>query len=216
MKKKEKVSPAENLTDDQLPEDVSELNENETELSENETETDETQNDPRQIITQECKFILTAAELNEKIRKLVDIRNIQIPMIQSTLSLVTKRYKNEIEELENEAIALGNTFIAKHELRKTDCMWHYNPKTKQMDLIRLSFENPDDKLLIGDECFEEIKNSSDCTCENWQFYPKLVIETRSLTPDEQQLQLELDKKTKVKESEDQPESAKNHTKKFKI
>lgn len=189
---------------------LNENDENENEEN-NEVEQDDFEPQKIKIIVKELKFKLTQSELDAKVGELVQITNVKIPMIQDTMKLATKRYKAEIDELESEAFKIGNIFISKNEDRKCDCVWRYNRKSKKMDLVRLAFKDPQEQESSGEILSLMRENLVDEDGYPWEdraWYPDIVIESRDLTPEERQLELDLKKKSVTPEMKEDEKNVK--------
>lgn len=149
-------------------------------------------------INRVLSFQLTDEELDAKVKKLVEITNVKIPILENTKTLAMKRYKNEIEELQNEAFKLGDIYTKKCEDRECECFLRYNPKTNQMDLIRTKLESTALNGIYNLDIFE-MKANPEKKWEDQDFYYKsAVVESRDLTADEKQLQLDLKEKEEIK------------------
>ena len=186
--------------------DENEINEELQAEAAGEAEEAKEQNEP-EIIIRELKCRLTQEELDSKVSELVQITNVKIPIIESTKKLAMKRFAAELDELSDKAFKIGNIFISKCEERKVECIWRYNAKSKKMDLIRLQFEDPKDQAELGHFC-DMIKSNPVDDWEERNWYHCLVVETRDLTSEEKQLQLEFKKKSEARPEQEQAEEAK--------
>ncbi|MFA5322046.1 MAG: hypothetical protein WC373_05175 [Smithella sp.] len=162
------------------------------------------------IIVKELKFKLTQSELDAKINELVKINNFEIPVLEETKKLAMKKYNNEIETLQSQAFKLGSIYNDKVESRNCDCVWRYNRQSKKMDLCRLAFKDPESQEIFGERLAhmrESLETDyQDFPWESNSWYPDIVIETRDLTQEERQLEMNLkEKKAEVKPPEAKPE-----------